>query len=149
MANSPKGPAGNTPPSNEIKKILQTTRKIAIVGLSPKEERDSNKVAKYLIEQGYDIVPVNPGRKEILGKTCYKTVTDIPFPVDVVDLFLNSERVPPVVDQAIAIGAPILWMQLGVIHNEAAQKATEAGMTVVMDRCIMDDHKILFPEPAP
>ena len=148
MTNSPDGPADNSPPSDEIKKILQTTQKIAVVGLSPKEERDSNKVAKYLLERGYDIVPVNPGQKEILGKTCYKNLTDIPFPVDVVDLFLNPERVPPTVDQAIEIGAPILWMQMGVIHNEAAKKAKEAGMTVVMDRCIKDEHERLFPEPA-
>ena len=105
-------------------------------------------VAKYLLDKGYDIVPVNPGQKEILGRTCYKTLPDIPFPVDVVDLFLNSKRVPPVVDQAIKIGAPILWMQVGVIHNEAAKKAREAGLTVVMDRCIKDDHESLFPDPA-
>ena len=148
MTNSPDGPADNSPPSDEIKKILQTTQKIAVVGLSPKEERDSNKVAKYLLERGYDIVPVNPGQKEILGKTCYKNLTDIPFPVDVVDMFLNPKRVPPIVDQVIEIGAPILWMQMGVIHNEAAKKAKEAGMTVVMDRCIKDEHERLFPEPA-
>jgi predicted CoA-binding protein len=148
VTNSPNGPADNNPSSDEITKILQTTQKIAVVGLSPKEERDSNKVAKYLLEKGYDIVPVNPGQKEILGKTCYKTLTDIPFPVDVVDLFLNPKRVPPTVDQAIEIGAPILWMQMGVIHNEAAKKAKEAGMTVVMDRCIKDEHERLFPEPA-
>ena len=118
------------------------------MGLSPKEDRDSNKVAKYLLENGYDIIPVNPGQKEILGKTCYKNITDIPFPIDVVDLFLNPKRVPPIVDQAIEIGAPILWMQIGVIHNEAAKKAKEAGMTVVMDRCIKDEHERLFPEPA-
>jgi predicted CoA-binding protein len=148
VTNSPNGTADNNPSSDEITKILQTTQKIAVVGLSPKEERDSNKVAKYLLEKGYDIVPVNPGQKEILGKTCYKTLTDIPFPVDVVDLFLNPKRVPPTVDQAIEIGTPILWMQIGVIHNEAAKKAKEAGMTVVMDRCIKDEHERLFPEPA-
>ena len=148
MTNAPREPADNNPPSDEIKKILQTSKKIAVVGLSPKEERDSNKVAKYLMEKGYDIVPVNPGQKEILGKTCFKTVTDIPFPVDVVDLFLNPKRVPPIVDQAIEIGAPILWMQIGVIHNEAAQKAREAGLTVIMDMCIKDEHERLFPEPA-
>jgi uncharacterized protein len=148
MTNAHGGPADDNPPSDEIKKILQSSKKIAVVGLSPKEERDSNKVAKYLIEKGYDVVPVNPGQKEILGEACFKTITDIPFPVDMVDLFLKPERVPPIVDQAIEIGAPILWMQIGVIHNEAAQKAREAGLTVVMDRCIKDDHEKLFPEPA-
>jgi predicted CoA-binding protein len=140
--------ADNNPPSDQIKKILQNSKKIAIVGISPKEDRDSNKVAKYLLEKGYDIVPVNPGQKEILGKTCFKTITDIPFPVDVVDLFLNPKRVPPIVDQAIEIGAPILWMQIGVIHDEAAQKAREAGLAVVMDICIKDEHEKMFPDPA-
>ena len=148
MIHAPIKAADNNPPSDQIKKILQNSKKIAIVGISPKEDRDSNKVAKYLLEKGYDIIPVNPGQKEILGKTCFKTITDIPFPVDVVDLFLNPKRVPPIVDQAIEIGAPILWMQIGVIHDEAAQKAREAGLTVVMDICIKDEHEKLFPEPA-
>jgi predicted CoA-binding protein len=148
VTNSSIKASDNNPPSDEIKKILENSKKIAIVGLSPKEDRDSNKVAKYLLDKGYDIVPVNPGQKEILGKSCYKSITDIPFPVDVVDLFLNPKRVPPIVDQAIEIGAPILWMQIGVIHNEAAQEAREAGLTVIMDICIKDEHEKLFPEPT-
>ena len=140
----PNKPTNDNPSPDEIKNILERSKKIAIVGLSPKEERDSNRVAKYLIEKGYEIVPVNPGQKEILGKDCFKTLTDIPFKVDVVDLFLNPDRVPPVVDQAIEIGAPVLWMQIGVIHNEAAQKARAAGLAVVMDRCMMREHKKLF-----
>ena len=100
------------------------------------------------MEKGYEIVPVNPGQKEILEQDCFKTLTDIPFKVDLVDLFLNPERVPPVVDQAIEIGAPVLWMQEGVIHHEAAQKAREAGLTVVMDRCTKHEHKKLFGDPA-
>lgn len=144
----PNKPTNDNPSPDEIKSILERSKRIAIVGLSPKEERDSNKVAKYLMEKGYEIVPVNPGQKEILGKECFKTLTDIPFKVDLVDLFLNPERVPPVVDQAIEIGASVLWMQIGVIHNEAAQKAKEAGLTVVMDRCTMHEHKELFGDPA-
>jgi predicted CoA-binding protein len=144
----PNKPTNDNPSPDEIKSILERSKRIAIVGLSPKEERDSNKVAKYLMEKGYEIVPVNPGQKEILGQDCFKTLTDIPFKVDLVDLFLNPERVPPVVDQAIEIGAPVLWMQIGVIHNEAAQKAKEAGLTVVMDRCTMHEHKELFGDPA-
>ena len=140
-------PTNDNPSPDEIKNILERSKRTAIVGLSPKEERDSNRVAKYLMEKGYEIVPVNPGQKEILGKECFKTLTDIPFKVDLVDLFLNPERVPPVVDQAIEIGAPVLWMQIGVIHNEAAQKAKEAGLTVVMDRCTMREHKKLFGDP--
>ena len=148
MTDASNSPTNDNPSSDEIKNILERSKRIAIVGLSPKEERDSNKVAKYLIERGYEIVPVNPGQKEILGQDCFKTLTDIPFQVDVADLFLNPQRVLPVVDQAIEIGAPVLWLQIGVIHNEAAQKARAAGLTVVMDRCIMREHKKLFGGPA-
>jgi predicted CoA-binding protein len=131
----------DNPPSDEIRSILERSKKIAIVGLSPKKERDSNKVAKYLMENGYEIVPVNPGQKEILGLKCYRTLEEIPYPVDVADLFLSPIRVPPVVDQAIKIGIGVLWMQLGVIHNEAAQKARESGITVVMDMCMKQEHE--------
>jgi len=131
----------DNPPSDEIKDIIRRSEKLAIVGLSPKEERDSNKVARYLMENGYEIVPVNPGQKEILGQKCYKTLEEIPFHVDVADLFLNPTRVPPVVDQAIEKGIGVIWMQLGVIHNEAAQKAREAGITVVMNNCIKQEHE--------
>lgn len=144
MAPTPSKTAYENPPSDEIKKILENSKKIAIVGLSPKEERDSHRVAKYLMETGYKIVPVNPGQREILGEACFKTLKDIPFKVDLVDLFLNPQRVPPVVDQAIEFGAPVLWMQIGVIHEEAAQKARKAGLAVVMDRCMMREHKKLF-----
>ena len=141
-------PTHDNPSPDEIKNMLEKSMRIAIVGLSPKEERDSNKVAKYLMEKGYEIVPVNPGQKEILGKDYFKTLADIPFKVDLVDLFLNPKRVPPVVNQVIEIGAPVLWMQEGVIHHEAAQKAREAGLTVVMDKCTMHEHKNLFGDPA-
>lgn len=132
---------GDNPPLDEIKGILERSKKIAIVGLSPKEERDSNKVAKYLMKNGYEIVPVNPGQKEILGLKCYKALEEIPYSVDVADLFLNPTRVPPVVDQAIMKRVGVIWMQLGVIHNEAAQKAREAGITVVMDKCMKQEHE--------
>jgi predicted CoA-binding protein len=133
----------HNPSWNEIEGILERAKRIAIVGLSPKEERDSHKVAKYLVENGYEIVPVNPGQKEILGQKCYKTLEDIPYPVDVADLFLNSTRVPAVVDQAINKGIGIIWMQLGVIHHEAAKKAREAGVIVVMDLCMKEEHEKL------
>jgi len=135
-------PEGN-PPSKEIKEILAQCRTIAVVGLSPKEARDSNRVARYLIQEGYEVVPVNPGQREILGKTCYRSVADIPFQVDMADLFLNPTRVPPVVDQAIDKGVRAIWMQLGVVHNAAAQKARETGIQVVMNKCIMQEHKKL------
>jgi len=135
-------PDGN-PPSKEIKEILAQCRTIAVVGLSPKEARDSNRVARYLIREGYEVVPVNPGQREILGKTCYRSVADIPFQVDMVDLFLNPTRVPPVVDQAIDKRVRAIWMQLGVVDNPAAQKAREAGIQVVTNKCIMQEHKKL------
>ena len=128
------------PPSEEIIEILRKCRTIAIVGISPKESRDSNRVAKYLMDQGYEIVPVNPGQRKILGKPCFRTLRDIPFPIDMADLFLNTARVPPVVDQAIEIGVHAIWMQEGVVHNESAQKAGKAGILVVMNKCIKKEH---------
>ena len=129
------------PPSEEIVEILRNTKKIAIVGLSPKEERDSNKVARYLIEQGYEVIPVNPGQDQILGRKCYKSLEEIPFEVDMADLFVNPKRVPPIVDQAIAKKIPVIWMQLGIVNNEAAKKAREAGAKVVMNRCVKIEHQ--------
>jgi predicted CoA-binding protein len=128
------------PPSEEIKGILRKCRTIAVVGISPKESRDSNRVAKYLMSQGYEIVPVNPGQRKILEKPCFRTLSDIPFPIDMADLFLNPERVPVVVDQAIDMGVQVIWMQEGVVHNKAAQKAREKGIEVVMNKCIMKEH---------
>jgi predicted CoA-binding protein len=128
------------PPSDEIIELLRKCRTIAVVGISPKESRDSNKVAKYLMDQGYEVVPVNPGQREVLGKPCFRTLRDIPFPIDMADLFLNPTRVPPVVDQAIEIGVHAIWMQEGVVHNEAAQKARKAGIPVVMNKCIKKEH---------
>jgi predicted CoA-binding protein len=129
------------PSSEEITGILQRTKRIAIVGISPKESRDSNRVARYLMEQGYDIVPVNPGQREILGKTCFKTLKDIPYPVDMANLFLNPARVPPVVDQAIEKTVPVIWMQERVVHNEAAHRARKKDIHVIMNLCIMKEHK--------
>ncbi len=131
----------HTPSSEEIEEILQDSKRIAVVGLSPKSHRDSNKVAKYLIEHGYEVIPVNPGQQRILDRPCYKTLEDIPFDVDVADLFLNPTRIPPVVDQCIRIGVKVIWMQMGIVHNQAAAKAREAGIKVVMNRCIMREHE--------
>jgi predicted CoA-binding protein len=98
-------------------------------------------VARYLIEQGYEITPVNPGQREILGVPCFKTLKDIPFRVDIADLFLNPTRVPAVVDQAIDIGVRVIWMQEGVVHNDAASKARTSGIEVIMNQCIMKEHR--------
>ncbi len=134
----------HVPQPQEIKDILETCKIIAVVGISPKESRDSNRVARYLMEQGYDIVPVNPGQREILGKPCFRTLSDIPFDVDMVDLFLNPERVMQAVDQAIEMSVSAIWMQLGIIHNESACKARDAGIQVVMNKCIMKEHMKMF-----
>ena len=124
------------PPSKDIEKILQDSKRIAIVGLSPKTSRDSNKVAQYLLEKGYDVIPVNPGQDRILERTCYKSIEDIPFAVDMANLFINPTRVPPVVAQCIRMDVKSIWMQLGIVHNESAAKARAAGIEVVMNRCI-------------
>jgi predicted CoA-binding protein len=133
----------SNPPSDDIKEILRKCRRIAVVGLSPKTSRDSHRVARYLLENGYEIVPVNPGQREILGRPCFRTLIDIPFPVDMANLFLNPSRVPSVVDQAIDIGVRAIWMQLGVVHNASADKARRAGTKVVMNMCLMTEHQRL------
>lgn len=129
--------------SDDINEILRQTKKIAIVVLSPKEARDSNRVAKYLVKQGYEIVPVNPGQREILGRKCYRTLKEIPFQVEMVDIFLNPSRVAIVVDQAIEKGVKIIWMQLGIVHHESAERARKAGIRIVMDKCIKLEHEKL------
>jgi hypothetical protein len=126
--------------SEEIRAVLENYKTVAIVGLSPNPKRDSHKVAKYLKENHYEIVPVNPGQKEILGETCYPNLKAIPFPVDVVDIFRKPDAIPPVVDDAIEIGAKLVWMQLGLVHNQAADKARKAGLEVIMNKCIKTEH---------
>jgi hypothetical protein len=132
------------PIDDEITRILKESRKIAVVGLSPKVERDSNMVARYLIEKGYQVIPVNPGQKEILTLKCYPNILEIPERIDIVDLFLNPSRVPPVIEQAIELGVKVVWMQLGVIDENSAKKALDAGITVVMDRCIKQEQQRLI-----
>ncbi len=128
----------------EIKAILQDCKVVAVVGLSPKPERPSFRVAHYLKEHGYRIVPVNPGQKEILGEKCYPNLKEIPFPIEVVDIFRNVEAIPAIVDEAITIGAKVVWMQQGLVEHASAQKAKEAGLQVVMDRCMKVDHAQLL-----
>ena len=124
-------------------KILQDTRVIAVVGLSPKATRPSHQVAQYLIEKGYEVFGVNPGHDSILGLPCYPDLQAVPAKVDIVDIFRNPKDVPGVVDNAIEIGASIVWMQLGIVHEAAAAKARAAGLTVIMDRCLKIDHQHL------
>lgn len=128
------------PPSEGIRNLLDTYRVVAVVGLSPKPERDSHQVARYLQENGYDVVPINPGQKEILGRPCYPNLKTLPFPVDIVDIFRRPDAVGPIVDDAVTIGAKAVWMQLGIANNEAARRARDAGLEVVMNKCIKIEH---------
>ncbi|MFZ2089204.1 MAG: CoA-binding protein [Desulfobaccales bacterium] len=132
------------PGPEEIKVILRNYKVVAVVGLSPKPERPSFRVAQYLKDHGYRIVPVNPGQKEILGETCYPRLKDIPFPVEVVDIFRNVEAIPAIVDEAIEAGAKVVWMQQGLAEPVSARKAREAGLQVIMDRCMKIDHAQLL-----
>ncbi len=127
-----------------LRRILTNYKRVAIVGLSADWSRPSNFVAKYLLEHGFEVMPVNPKYDEILGQQCYPDLAAIPTPVDIVDLFQRPERIPPFVDAAIDIGAKVIWMQLGIVHEEAAEKARAAGLEVVMDRCIKIEYARLF-----
>ena len=133
----------------DLATILRSCRRIAVVGLSPKSVRPSHQVAVYLLSAGYEVVPVNPGQDEILGLKCYPDLESVPGAVDIVDVFRNPGDVPGVVDSAIAIGARVIWLQLGIVHAEAAWKAREAGLTVIMDRCIKIDHQNLLCKSSP
>lgn len=128
----------------EIEEILRESKTIAVVGLSPNEDRASHRVARYLQERGYRIIPVNPGHPEILGEKCYPSLSDVPGKVDVVDIFRSSDYIPPIVEEAIRKGAGVVWMQLGVHNEAAARRAEAAGLRVVADRCMMVEHKKLL-----
>jgi predicted CoA-binding protein len=121
-------------------RILDRYRRIVMVGLSANPMRPSHFAAIYMLSKGYDIVPVNPREKQILGRTCYASVRDVPGPVEIVDIFREMAAVPAVVDDAIAAGAKVVWMQLGLVHEEAAGRARQAGLEVVMDRCVKIEH---------
>ena len=127
-----------------IKRILSESKTIAVVGLSAKWNRPSHFAAKYMKDHGYKIIPVNPAYEEVLGEKCYKSLLDIPEAVDIVDIFRRSEDVPPIVEDAIKIGAKVVWMQLTVVNEEAAAKAREAGLEVVMNRCVKIEHGRFF-----
>jgi uncharacterized protein len=136
---------------SELRRILGTCKTIAVVGLSPQWHRPSFFAAKYMQAHGYRIVPVNPTATEILGETCYPSVTAAAqalaaqgLKIDMVDCFRKSEDIPPIADEAIAIAAKCLWLQIGVIHEAAGDKAQAAGLDVVMDRCVKIEHARLF-----
>ncbi len=130
----------NIPALALVKEVLHTARTIAVVGFSPKENRPSHMVGCYLMQVGFRVIPVNPGHSEICGVTCYPDLVSIPEPVDLVDIFRRSEDVLPVVAEAITIGAKVIWMQQGIVNQEAAVLAEKAGLVVIMDRCIKVDY---------
>jgi len=129
---------------NTLRRILKQSRTIAVVGLSANWWRPSFFAAKYMQEHGYRVIPVNPQYQEVLGEKCYASLRDIPEKVDIVDCFRRSQDIGPIAEEAVAIGAKVLWMQLGVINHEAAEKARKAGLDVVMDRCVKIEHARLF-----
>ena len=131
--------------ADEITEILKTYRVVAVVGLSSNPDRPSHQVARYLQEHGYRIIPVNPGCREVLGETCYARLGDIPFSVDVVDIFRNVEAIPAIVDEAITVGAKAVWMQQGLEEPHSASKARQAGLRVVMNRCMKIEHAQRHP----
>ena len=132
------------PSDLEITSLLREATTIAIVGMSPKTQRPSNTVATYLRAHGYRIIPVNPGHREIMGLTCYPELDAISEPIDIVDIFRRSSEVGPLVDQAVAAGARAVWMQQGIVNEEAAAKALKSGLLTVMDRCIKIEHRRLI-----
>jgi hypothetical protein len=129
---------------NTLRRILRESRTIAVVGLSADWFRPSYFAAKYMQEHGYRVIPVNPKYDSILGERCYKSLRDIPGKVDLVDIFRKSQDVMPIAEEAIAIGAKVLWQQLGVKNEAAAAKARAAGLEAVMDRCVKIEHGRLF-----
>ena len=125
-------------------RILEKYNRIAMVGLSSNPFRPSHFAAIYLISEGYDVIPVNPRETEVLGRKSYPNLSAIPGPVEIVDIFREPAAVPPIVDEAITVGAKVIWMQLGVIHDAAAERARAAGLEVVMDRCMKIEHARFF-----
>jgi predicted CoA-binding protein len=132
----------------EIRTLLQRAHTIAVVGLSQRPDRDSHAVARFLQRNGYRVVPVNPNLSgPVLGEQPYGNLREVPFHIDIVDIFRRSEFVPEVVEDALAIGADVIWMQLGVIHLAAAKRAQSAGLGVVLNRCIAIEHRRLMHVP--
>jgi predicted CoA-binding protein len=125
-------------------RILEKYKRIAMVGLSSNPFRPSHFAAIYMISEGYDVIPVNPRETEILGRRSYASLREVPGPIEIVDIFREPAAVPDIVEEAIIVGAKVIWMQLGVIHQEAAARAQDAGLEVVMDRCVKIEHARFF-----
>ena len=134
----------HNPGPEDIKALLSRVKTIAVVGLSPKPDRPSYGVSQAMKQFGYRIVPVRPAVDQVLGEKAYARLADIPFPVDLVDVFREASAIPGIVEECLAINAPAIWIQEGIVHEEAAEAAREAGMCVVMDRCIFKDYVALM-----
>jgi len=132
------------PDVQRLRRIYKENHVIAVVGLSANWYRPSFFAAKYMLDHGYRVIPVNPQYREVLGQKCYPSLADIPEKVDIVDCFRKSGEIPAICEQAIAIGAKVLWMQIGVVNEAAARRAREAGLEVVMDRCVKIEYARLF-----
>ena len=128
------------PKAEKIAELLRSAKTIAVVGLSDNPARTSYGVSAYMQSQGYRIIPVNPAISEALGEKAYPTLSEVPEKIDIVNVFRRPEHVPEVVDEAIRLGVPAIWMQEGVVHEAAAEKARQAGIFVVMNRCILKEH---------
>lgn len=129
---------------DEIRDILKRCRRIAVVGMSKDPQKDANRIPLYLKKEGYEIIPVNPSAAEIAGMKAYPSLSTIPFDIDIVEIFRPSDAVPPIVDEAIKTKAKVIWMQLGISNEEAAEKARAAGKTVIQNRCMMVEHMRLI-----
>jgi predicted CoA-binding protein len=135
------------PSLDEIRALLARVRTIAVVGLSPRPERPSHRIARRLKEWGYRVIPVRPAVSEVLGERAYARLSDLPEKPDLVDVFRPAEEIGPIVDECAALGIPAIWIQEGIVNEPAAQRAREAGMFVVMDRCISVDYRRLMASP--
>lgn len=139
--------AFENPSRERIREILQEAGNIAVVGLSDKPERTSHMVSAAMQQRGYRIIPVNPTVEgDILGEKCYPSLKDVPEPVDIVNVFRRSELTPPIAREAVEIGAKVLWLQQGIVSEEAARIASEGGLEVIMDRCIKVEDAVLRPQ---
>lgn len=132
-----------------LRRVLLDYRRVAVIGLSADPTRPSHVSSKYLQEHGFEITPVNPKYASVLDRTCYPTLRAVPHPVDIVNLFQRTDRVAPFVEEAIAIGAKVVWMQLDIVHEQAASRARAAGLEVIMDRCMKIEYARLFGDPGP
>jgi predicted CoA-binding protein len=132
------------PANEEIRDLLARTRTIAVVGLSPRPERPSHRIARRLQSWGYRVVPVRPAVSEVLGEKAYQRLAEVPDRIDLVDVFRAAEQVGPIVEQCIALGLPAIWIQEGIVNEPAAERARAAGMIVVMDRCISVEYRRLM-----